>query len=64
MGVTAHSLPEAQAIAHAACAKLGRVFKPYEVVEDVDIRTLDQHHVVPNMGPPNFKGVWFPRLNI
>lgn len=64
MGVTAHSLSEARAIALDTCTHLGWVFEPHEVVEDVDIRTLDQHHVVPNMGPPNFKGVWFPRLNI
>jgi len=64
MGVTAGSLPEAQAIARGACAKLGWVFEPYEVVKDVDIRNLDQHHVIPNMGPPNFKSVWFPRLNL
>jgi len=30
------------------------------VVEDVDIRTLDQGHVIPNMKPPIYRGVWFP----
>jgi hypothetical protein len=34
------------------------------VVPDVDIRTLDQAHVIPNMGPVVFRGVWFPRLNL
>jgi hypothetical protein len=29
-------------------------------VEDVDIRSLDQNHVVPNMGVPSRRGIWFP----
>jgi hypothetical protein len=33
-----------------------------EVVEDVDVRDLDQGHVVPNIGPVNFRGVWYPNL--
>jgi hypothetical protein len=35
---------------------------PAEVVEDVDVRDLDPGHVVPNMGDPSVRGVWFPRL--
>jgi hypothetical protein len=31
-----------------------------EVVEDVDVRTLDAGHVVPNMGVVIWRGVWFP----
>ncbi|GGH83128.1 hypothetical protein HNQ91_005981 [Filimonas zeae] len=34
------------------------VFK--RVVENVDIRTLDQGHVIPNMIAPVHRGVWFP----
>jgi len=64
IGVTADSLAEAQALARDACAQLGWIFEPNEVMEDVDIRTIDQNHVIPNMGPPNFKGVWFPHLNV
>jgi len=30
------------------------------VVENVDIRLLDQGHVIPNMKPPIYRGVWFP----
>jgi hypothetical protein len=28
------------------------------------VRDLDQGHVIPNMGPPNLRGVWFPMLNL
>ncbi len=33
-----------------------------EVIEDVDVQTLDAGHVLPNMGDPSIRGVWFPRL--
>lgn len=29
-------------------------------IEDVDVSTLDPHHVRPNMGNPMSPGVWFP----
>lgn len=31
------------------------------IVEDVDVSALDEDHVLPNAGPPNVRGVWFPR---
>jgi hypothetical protein len=31
------------------------------VISDVDVRTLDGGHVLPNMEPPNVRGIWFPR---
>lgn len=30
------------------------------VIENVDIRRLDHDHVIPNMNPPNDRGIWFP----
>ena len=32
-----------------------------DVVEDVDVSTLDGNHVLPNMQPPVARGIWFPR---
>lgn len=29
-------------------------------IENVDIRTLDQGHVIPNMSSPSQRGIWFP----
>ena len=63
-GVTARSRVEAESMARDAAKQLGRSFEPLSVVEVVDIRTLDQRHVVPNMGAVNFPGVWFPRLSV
>jgi phytoene/squalene synthetase len=59
-GVTAHSEHEATNLAAKAAEKLGLAFDLIEVTPDVDVTTLDQGHVIPNMGPPNFHGVWFP----
>lgn len=63
-GVTARSLVDAELLLTSAGFVKGADFEIAEVIEDVDIRTLDQNHVIPNMGPPNIRGVWFPRLNL
>jgi hypothetical protein len=31
-----------------------------EVIEDIDIATLDPKHVLPNMADPSQPGIWFP----
>ena len=64
VGVTAHSVGEAVALARDVCAQLDWPFDPGAVTEDVDVRDLDQNHIVPNIGPVNFRGVWYPRMNI
>jgi hypothetical protein len=61
-GVTAYSVEDAKVLVDEAAKRLGLSAQVVEVVEDVDVRDLDQNHVVPNMGPPNFRGVWFPNL--
>ena len=33
------------------------------VREDVDVRTLDAGHVLPNMGDPSRRGIWFPHVS-
>ena len=43
---------------------MGWSFVPDAAVEDIDIRELDQNHVVPNMAPVNLRGVWFPALSL
>ena len=34
------------------------------IIVDVDVRELDQGHVIPNMGRRNVRGVWYPMLNL
>jgi len=38
----------------------GEDFRVTDIIEDVDVSTLDANHVLPNMAPPNLRGVWFP----
>ena len=64
VGVTAFSRLEAERLAREAAQRVGWSFEPTKVIEDVDVRDLDQNHVVPNMGPVNFHGVWFPKFNL
>jgi hypothetical protein len=59
-GVTAYSREDATHLLR------DRVFGERELpaivgcIEDVDVTTLDQEHVVPNIGSVNVRGVWFP----
>ena len=63
-GVTAYSVDDAKRLIEDAARRLGSDYEILRIVEDVDVRDLDQGHVVPNMGPPNFRGVWYPMLNL
>lgn len=61
-GVTALSVEDAKKLIETVALQ-GQPLPPIaEVVKDVDVRTLDAGHVLPNMGDPSRRGVWFPRL--
>ncbi|HEX7846390.1 MAG TPA: hypothetical protein VF476_11375 [Chitinophagaceae bacterium] len=70
IGATAFSINEAKNLVFETLRKLAwshitiNVLDNAEVIEEIDIQLLDQGHVIPNMGPVNFKGVWFPNCNI
>ena len=64
IGVTAPSRNQAEALARDAARRLGWPFEGTACTADVDVRQLDQRHVVPNMGPPDMLGVWYPRLKL
>lgn len=65
-GVTAYSIEDAlRLLQHEYLDEMGYPLKPVKnVTEDVDVRTLDQGHVVPNVGLVSERGVWFPRCNV
>jgi hypothetical protein len=69
-GVTAYSKYEGKRLIVDSLKKLGlqqlteNLDDNIEVIEDIDIRLLDQGHVIPNMGVVTFEGVWFPNLNL
>lgn len=62
IGVTAYSVDDARNLIDNEACSLPWDYEVLEVVEDVDVRDLDQDHVVPNVGPVNFRGVWYPNL--
>ena len=63
-GVTAYSIEDAEILITNPARQLGWSYEVVEIIEDIDVRELDQNHVIPNMGPPNYRGVWFPNLNL
>lgn len=62
IGVTAYTEQEATQLARSAAEEHDLNFDVLEIIRDVDIRTLDWGHVIPNMHPPSLRGVWFPKL--
>lgn len=61
-GVTAFSVDDAVKLLNQAGIHLEQ--ENPDVIEDVDIASLDANHVLPNSGPITFRGVWYPRLNV
>lgn len=53
----AYSLEDAESLAAQSPAQTRYEVEVPEVVEEVDLRDLDQNLVVRNMEPPNFRGV-------
>jgi hypothetical protein len=63
IGVTAASLVEARALAERARREYWLDAPPLaEVIEDIDVSTLDAGHVIPNMRPPLWPGIWYPMM--
>jgi hypothetical protein len=60
VGVTAHDRQDALALVKELVFGDQDLPIVLEVQEGIDISKLDQKHVVPNMGNPLKRGVWFP----
>ena len=58
-GVSATDLDDAEALLRESLFD-GDLPTVRRVVEDLDVRDLDENHVRPNMGDPSVRGVWFP----
>jgi hypothetical protein len=58
--VTAYSLDDAKSLLDQSVFKDRTWPQVVEIIEDVDVSTLDRGHVIPNMEPPVWRGVWFP----
>lgn len=60
-GVTAFSIEDALFLLEAESYLIP---PDVEVISNVDVSELDAKHIIPNAGPPCFRGVWFPCLNV
>ena len=58
--MTAFDLDHAIALLDRDVFKGPIPFRIASSIEDVDVRTLDQGHVIPNLLPPGRRGVWYP----
>jgi hypothetical protein len=59
-GVTAYGIDDAKALILADVFDGEYIPRILEITEDVDVRTLEENHVRPNMGNVVIRGVWFP----
>jgi hypothetical protein len=59
-GVTGVDSQDAETLLSAALLDGAPLPTGADVVEDVDVRKLDQGHVLPNMGDRTVRGVWYP----
>jgi hypothetical protein len=60
-GVTAFNYEDAIALLGERVFRSASLPPIVEVREDVDVSQLDPGHVLPNMGIPIDRGVWFPK---
>ena len=59
-GVTAYSRDDALGLLQGRSSIPMDSLQIHEVVENVQIDSLDPGHVLPNMGDVSQRGVWFP----
>lgn len=59
-GITAYNYEDAINILKEKVFKDKPIAAITQCIENIDISELDQGHVLPNMAPPNIRGVWFP----
>jgi hypothetical protein len=62
-GVTAYNYDDAINLLNQYMFNKGNVMPIIKnVIENIDVSTLDANHILPNLGlPPNFRGIWYPQ---
>jgi hypothetical protein len=59
-GVTAYDVDDALSQLRAIVFEGGPMPEVVSIKQDVDVSSLDERHVLPNMRSPLERGVWFP----
>ena len=62
-GVTAYDYDDAVTLLKDRVFPESQVPEVIDVTENVDLSTLDQGRVIPNMEVPYFRVVWFPKVS-
>lgn len=60
-GITAYTEEDAINILCKTILFGKKIPKILSIVENIDINSLDEGHVIPNMESPVWRGVWFPK---
>ena len=63
-GVSAYSLEDAQRLLTDAGIAVDLGDPDVRVQEGITFSDLDPGHIAPNIGPMQFRGVWYPRMNL
>lgn len=61
-GVTAYDEADARRLFETTVVPCYGPREIVEIIKDIDVTTLDQGHVIPNMGVCTNRGVWYPNL--
>lgn len=61
-GITAYDEADARDILQERVFSIYGTREILSMMKDVDVSTLDEDHIRPNMGTPAARGVWFPLL--
>lgn len=61
-GVTAYTIEDAIDLIMSKALNTEERPEIKTVIENVDIRDLEQNHVAPNIGIPVIRGVWYPNF--
>lgn len=60
-GATAHNRADALALIAERVFGTDAVPPIVEVIDNVDVSSLEPNHVLPNLGNPANRGIWFPQ---
>ena len=61
-GVTAYNYDDAINLLKAAVFRDSEIPEIKTVIENIDVSTLDEGKILPNIGTPSFRGIWYPAL--
>lgn len=58
--VTAYNFDDALELLHQKGIQHNGKVVLKDYIENIDITSLDPNHILPNILPPNFRGIWYP----